>query len=240
MSRKAQEIKTKKVFILKCVLELLESNPTEDVTIKHIAEKAEYSRGNLYLYFRNKDEILLSLCYVSLCLWTDILTWASTKHDHHLIKLAFVGESRKAFLDYYPIYYRCNYLSDKIDFSNVQGSLYLDQIAAVGNQSKNAFQKIVEEGINRNEIKPVVQPNILICLLESFSEGIFNKISRDTNSNNPFCDTEELHREYISFIGNSLKTENDIDYKLDKESFHDEMLRHFPKNIDLILNKYIL
>ncbi|MFA9433819.1 MAG: TetR/AcrR family transcriptional regulator [Deltaproteobacteria bacterium] len=49
--------------ILKAAMELYVKGGYENVTMRGIAAKIEYSPGTIYLYFQNKNDIMLQLCY---------------------------------------------------------------------------------------------------------------------------------------------------------------------------------
>ena len=49
--------------ILKAAMQLYVKGGYENVTMRRIAAKIEYSPGTIYLYFQNKKDIMLQLCY---------------------------------------------------------------------------------------------------------------------------------------------------------------------------------
>ena len=49
--------------ILKAAMELFAKGGYENVSMRKIAKKIEYSPGTIYLYFKNKNDIMLQLCY---------------------------------------------------------------------------------------------------------------------------------------------------------------------------------
>ena len=59
--RKELEISQMRGLILKTAMNLFLDKGFENITIRHIAEKIEYSPSTIYLYFKNKDEILFVL-----------------------------------------------------------------------------------------------------------------------------------------------------------------------------------
>ena len=60
--RKARQRENARQEILDAARDLFLREGYESVSIRKIAEKAEYATGTLYLYFRDKAEILDSLC----------------------------------------------------------------------------------------------------------------------------------------------------------------------------------
>jgi AcrR family transcriptional regulator len=59
--RKEQEKSEMRGLILKTAMNLFLDKGFENITIRNIAEKIEYSPATIYLYFKNKDEILFTL-----------------------------------------------------------------------------------------------------------------------------------------------------------------------------------
>ena len=49
--------------ILKAAMQLFVKGGYDNVTMRGIAAKIEYSPGTIYLYFKNKNDIMLQLCY---------------------------------------------------------------------------------------------------------------------------------------------------------------------------------
>ena len=60
-NRKERERSSMKALVVQAALELYLASGIENVTIRNIAEKIEFSPATIYLYFRDKDEIFFSL-----------------------------------------------------------------------------------------------------------------------------------------------------------------------------------
>ncbi len=218
----------------------MKKQSARDISIKDIADKAEYSKGNLYGYFGSKDEILVALQYISLRLWSDIQSWTVTHHTHNLVKLGYIGETRRMFMDNYPIMYNCNNLSSIIDYSNLQNSIYMPELMKAKHSSDMVFRQTIKMGIEKGEIRDFVKPETLICLLESFSEGVFAKIEKEKKHKSGYCDQERLHEDFIEFVGGALRTDDSIKLKLDKDAYLNEMQKNFSNDNSIVVNRYII
>src|SRR5215472_14434041 len=62
VERKARQREGTRQEILDAARELFVHDGYANVSMRKIAEKAEYAPGTIYLYFRDKSEILESLC----------------------------------------------------------------------------------------------------------------------------------------------------------------------------------
>ena len=61
--RKKRDAGKMRSRILKAAMHLYVKGGYENVTMRRIAAKIEYSPGTIYLYFQNKNDIMLQLCY---------------------------------------------------------------------------------------------------------------------------------------------------------------------------------
>lgn len=61
--RKKRDAGKMRSRILKAAMQLYVKGGYENVTLRRIAAKIEYSPGTIYLYFQNKNDIMLQLCY---------------------------------------------------------------------------------------------------------------------------------------------------------------------------------
>ena len=61
--RKRRDASKMRQRILRAAMQLFAKGGYENVSMRRIAKKIEYSPGTIYLYFKNKDDIMLQLCY---------------------------------------------------------------------------------------------------------------------------------------------------------------------------------
>ena len=61
--RRKRETDKMRARILRAAMQLFVKGGYENVTMRAIAKKIEYSPGTIYLYFQNKKDIMLQLCY---------------------------------------------------------------------------------------------------------------------------------------------------------------------------------
>jgi AcrR family transcriptional regulator len=61
--RKKRNVRKMQSRILKAAMQLFAKGGYENVTMRRIAAVIEYSPGTIYLYFSNKNDIMLQLCY---------------------------------------------------------------------------------------------------------------------------------------------------------------------------------
>ena len=67
--RRERERLARKETVLQAARAVLLEKGVRGTTTKEIAERCEFSEATLFFYFKNKDEILLSLIFVSIDFW---------------------------------------------------------------------------------------------------------------------------------------------------------------------------
>lgn len=77
--RRQRERAARREEILDAAREVLLSQGLRGTTTKEIAERCELSEATLFFYFRNKDEILLSLIFESIAFWAQGLDALAAK-----------------------------------------------------------------------------------------------------------------------------------------------------------------
>ncbi len=123
--RREREKKALKREILSAARELFVKEGYENVSMRRIAEKIEYSPTTIYLYFRDKDELLHQMCEETFALLTHKLTkiLSSTGDPVELLR-----QGLKAYVQFgvkHPNHYHTTFMLPKTKFVGHQyeGSL---------------------------------------------------------------------------------------------------------------------
>jgi AcrR family transcriptional regulator len=88
-ARSDEQIEQREAAILKAAADLFESSRFEEITLVMIGKKADFTRSNLYRYFKTKEEIFLRL------LEQDVRTW----QEKVTLSLENKSVSRANFVD---------------------------------------------------------------------------------------------------------------------------------------------
>ncbi len=103
--RKEREREERKLIIQKTAIELFLSNGFENVTIRKIAEKIEYSPATIYLYFKDKADILMALHREGFKILSDYQKKAFEGDDTIFEKIKKMGMMYVGFAMENPEYY---------------------------------------------------------------------------------------------------------------------------------------
>ncbi len=102
--RKGREREQMKSLILETAMRLYVEEGPESVSIRRIAERIEYSPATIYLYFRDKDEIMFALCNMAFGKFNEGLSEMAAVADP-LERLRVGGQAYVRFALENPEYY---------------------------------------------------------------------------------------------------------------------------------------
>lgn len=137
--RRRREKENRKSAILKAARKLFFEKGFKSVTVEHIAQKAELSKGSVYLYFKSKEEI-----------YTHILLTDIEKFHRKIDELLPQGQSAAASIKKYANIYIDIFLNDKELFRMLMSFML------------NTDQMNLPEGLNNNLIK-MTNKTVIIC-----------------------------------------------------------------------------
>ena len=106
--RKEREKQQRRNDIIDTAEKLFFSNGFENTTMDQVAEDAELSKGTLYLYFKNKDDIFEAISARGANLLADMFFEALKKGNTGLEKTRAIGEAYRTFFQKHHDYYNSN------------------------------------------------------------------------------------------------------------------------------------
>jgi TetR/AcrR family transcriptional regulator len=153
LTRREREKLAKRDDILEAALEVFAEKGFAAATLDEIAEKAEFSKAALYLYFKNKEDLFLSLIDTRLQELRSAITENAAKKDDPVEKLRTAVASHFVFQDRHQIFFQL--------FSRVKSDLGPDNFnSTMKSEVKRQLQMshqayidcmagILQEGIQR-------------------------------------------------------------------------------------------
>ena len=110
---------------LKTAWQLYEKKDGTLPTISEIAQKAGLSKGSVYLYFKTKNEIFLSLYMHQLRLWHDSVTEALENHQGE-ISISEYARMSSQYLVENPLVLKMGSIASSLFEGNADESLFLE------------------------------------------------------------------------------------------------------------------
>jgi AcrR family transcriptional regulator len=151
------------------------------MTMDQVARKARLSRALLYVYFKDKTDLLFGLCERALGTLTQRFTEAAARHKRGLDQLVALGRAYIAFSQEFPVYFeviaRCELISPEPDKASNEGAAMLK-----GDDCRNMMVAVIETGIRDGSIRADVgDPKLVSTSLWGFTHGVLQLASTKAN-----------------------------------------------------------
>ena len=108
--RRAAEHANVQQAILTAAEELLLEHGYEQFSLRHVAERSGYVPGTVYLYFRNKDDLVFTLAQDGFRRFQEALAYTVTQNHTPRERLLAMGRAYVTFALSNPVYYQLMFL----------------------------------------------------------------------------------------------------------------------------------
>ncbi len=205
--RKAREKERRRNQIIDAAESVIFSKGLEQSTMDEIAEEAELSKGTLYLYFKNKNELYLAITQRG----SDILNSRFAKvfsgdHDHTGIELIrLIGETYLDFVRNNPNYFKAfMYYESLSNVEELQESEFAQHCEENRKEALNFMIRALQVGMQDGTIDDSYDPKELAIVIWSSTRGI-TTISHMKGVGHHFEMLEEMNIQVKSMFENFLK-----------------------------------
>ncbi len=134
--------------ILEAATKLFEEKGYEDFSLRQVAEAIGYTPTTIYLYFKDKDDLLLHVAYDGFKLFGQSLQKAYQSNKSTLERFEATGWAYFDFAMSHPIHYRLMFMQ-RSEFLQRKLESYESIIESFG-----VLQRVIEEGIQENLFIP--------------------------------------------------------------------------------------
>lgn len=212
--RKKRERQQRKNVIIDAAEKVIFSKGIEQATMKEIANEAELSKGTLYLYFKNKNELYIAIAKRG----SDYLNSKFAKvfaGDYTGIELIrMLGETYLNFVRENPDYFHAfQYYESKNDVQELRESEIAETCETNRREALNYMVRALQIGMQDGTIDDSYDPRQLAIMLWSSTRGIttisymkevghYFKVLDDME-----IKTEGLFNDFLRLIGTGIATE---------------------------------
>lgn len=154
---------------------LIFSKGLDNTTMDEIADKSELSKGTLYLYFKNKDELLLAIINRAFEVLNTMFEDAYKEGGNGLQKTSKIGEAFMRFATEYSHYNNLMMHSVKAEHFCEPGNVYFESIK-LKDKSIDILIQAIDDGIKDGSIKESIDPVKTAFLLWGESMGLMQLI----------------------------------------------------------------
>lgn len=222
--RKERERELKRAMILEEAEKLILQKGLDQLNMDEVAERAEVSKGSLYLYFNNKTDLVLGICHKASSMMNSMTANVLTENATGLEMVYKIGVNYISFATKNPEFYRAmKFLESFKDSEHAKNSDYLEMCAQNRQASFRVMVRAIQIGMQDGSINKSYDPNELALLLWATSHGVVNIAHMHQNSSHfklidhLGIDLETLFEGYMKLIGCGIQSNENKN--ADSESF---------------------
>ncbi|MDX1672558.1 MAG: TetR/AcrR family transcriptional regulator [Balneolaceae bacterium] len=171
--RKAREKERRKRMIIDAAEEVIFEKGIDQATMEEIAEEAELSKGTLYLYFKNKNELYLALCERGSNILNDRFSkiFAEDRTGLELVRL--MGETYLDFVRNNPDYFKAfMYYESLLDVEELRNSEMAQVCEENAQQAMQYIVKALQVGMQDGTIDDEYDPKELAIMIWGSTRGM--------------------------------------------------------------------
>lgn len=177
--RRQREKEIRKKEILAAAKVLFFEQGFAATSMNQIAKQVELSKGTLYLYFKNKEELYISLLVEGLFLMNEIFARAIQDKTTWIEKLSALGWAYYQFSVDQKQFFHINFQFHHGEITkNISDDLF-QQCSDAAINGLSFLSDAVEQGISINEIKPEDPFSIAVILWGSLTGTILLHEGKD-------------------------------------------------------------
>jgi TetR/AcrR family transcriptional regulator len=170
--RRGEEKERRRAEILDAAEALYAKKGWDALTVDQVARHARLSRALVYVYFRDKEDLLFAIGERAMRLLRDRFVAAAASHNLGLDKVEAIGRAYMAYAYEFPHYFdfcsRFQAHSVAVDPGSYEGACRL-----AGDETIGAVVQAIEAGIGDGSIRrDVGEPVLLATTMWAFTHGI--------------------------------------------------------------------
>jgi AcrR family transcriptional regulator len=170
--RRGEERERRRAEILNAAEALYAEKGWDSLTVDQVARSARLSRALVYVYFRDKEELLFAIGERAMSLLRDRFIAAAAGHELGLDQVTAIGQTYMAYANEFPHYFdfcsRFHAHSVAVDPGSHEGACQAAGDAAIG-----AVIQAIETGKRDGSIRADVGESVLLATsLWAFTHGI--------------------------------------------------------------------
>ncbi len=208
--RRKKEKELRRQAILESAKKVFLEKGIEKSTISDIANDCQLARGTLYLYFKNKNELILSLYLMRL---KDLAAYLEQKIADQTSCIDKIIRFYRALYTFYKENPAYLHLACYWDYFNVrdsidEDSLLFKQAVQADNRIMQRFTEIFNEGIAKKEIRNIKQPLRYITATDIALVGLIKQcLTREKRLEEVFNFTaDSIIDTFLTIVKNDLLT----------------------------------
>ncbi|MFN1835815.1 TetR/AcrR family transcriptional regulator [Balneola sp. MJW-20] len=228
--RKERERELKKQTMLEAAEELILEKGLGQLNMDEVAEKAEVSKGSLYLYFHNKTDLVLGICNKATSMLHGEFNKVLSKEVSGFEMVYMIGATFIKFANAHPEFYNAMKFFDSLSDSEAEHQCeHLDMCRENMNGAYTTMTRAIQIGMQDGSIKSEYDPKELAVLLMATSHGLVDLAYKESHT--PHFQLMEKHgirmsslfRNYMKMIAKGISDKTDLKLTDPESIFETEM-----------------
>jgi len=173
-----------------------------------VAEAAELSKGTLYLYFKNKEELYFGLTYRALMNLRDRFSTVLKEEAAGLEKIVNIGRAFRAYSQEEPEYYKTIAQFEMAQMhATEEGERIMQNCHRAGKEVMELVAAAIIQGIEDGTVRNDIDPLRTAFLLQGLSNGVIQLMTREGKHIEQLegFETEDLLEDFISMMIRGLQ-----------------------------------
>lgn len=155
--RKKEPISVHREHIADAAQRLFMEKGIEATSMDDIAKVSGYSKATLYVYFRNKDDIVGRLVLESMRKLDVYLSESLTRYESTKEKYDLICQSLVQYQEEYPFYFKLALDKINIDFEKQDYLPEEEETYHIGEEINNKIRRLFCDGIEKGELREDVE-----------------------------------------------------------------------------------
>lgn len=179
--RRQEEKERRRTEILDATEAVASEVGWDAMTMDQVARKARLSRALLYVYFKDKQDLLFGICERALATLTQRFVDAVARHKRGVDQLTGIGRAYVAFSQEFPVYFevmaRCELLTPEPTMGTNEGAA-----TSRGDECRQLMVEVIKVGVADGSIRPDVgPPHVVSTALWAFMHGVLQLAATKAN-----------------------------------------------------------
>jgi len=174
MGRKKELADFHRDSIIQVAETLFEIKGIEKTTMNDIARVAQYSKATLYVYFKNKEEIVNCIILKSMKMLYDRIQKAIKNDNDLFVKYYGICNELTCYCDEYPLYFETVLQEINVDFENQNTPPVFRDIFEIGEEINKELGVFFQDGIHQGIFRPDLQIKLVVFIFWSSLSGIIH------------------------------------------------------------------
>jgi AcrR family transcriptional regulator len=170
--RKEREKEQRKKDIIDAAERVFFAKGLENATMDDVAEEVELSKGTLYLYFKNKEDLYLSIHLRGNRLLKSLFQTAVIPAKTGIEKTRAIGEAYREFYNKYPDYFNAMIYYESHDINFEEPNSVARRCLMEGKETLELLVDAIKLGISDGSIRSNIDPVKTAINLWGQSTGI--------------------------------------------------------------------